>query len=71
MDYVEEIQRNVEQLPTPMQVEVLRFIELLSSKAERGADHEWSIFSLAGAMQGLESEQHNEYSLEDLKITFK
>ncbi len=68
MSVTEKIQKKVVMLPKKLQAEVLNFVEYLLMKAEYEAtqkeDVEWTNFSLASAMRGMEDEEV-EYSLDD------
>ncbi len=79
MTIAETIQHRVNRLPAPLQAEVLDFVDFLLSRAageqlpgEEAVleDLEWSAFSLAMAMRGMENEDGPEYSLTDLKERF-
>jgi hypothetical protein len=73
MDISERIQRVVERLPAPLQIEALDFIEYLLAKAEREAMQErkdWSDLSLNLAMRGMEDEETPLYTMSDLKVVF-
>lgn len=63
------IQSYIEKLPASYQETVVDFLEFLLSKAERQEELEWSRFSLASAMRGMEDEP-SEYTLDDLKIRY-
>jgi len=69
----EQIQEYVVKLPLSFQAEVLDFVEYLIAKAEREGfveeNREWSEFSLASAMRGMEDEETS-YTLSDLKVVF-
>ena len=60
------IHKKVSALPEPLQREVLDFVEYLAGKQER-ENAEWSAFSLASALRGLEEEPWPEYGDEDFK----
>jgi hypothetical protein len=62
----EKIIRHVQALPETQQVEVLDFVEYLHAKMSRKKNLEWTDFSLASAMRGMEGEQ-TPYSLCDLQ----
>ena len=70
----EKIFLYVQKLPPSSQSEVLDFIEYLLEKAERekGREEEvdWSNFSLANAMKGMEEEDTSIYRISDLKETY-
>jgi len=74
MQVTEKIQQDVQKLPEIFQVEVLDFVEYLLSKSERETlrqdEHEWSTFSLASAMRGMEDETTPTYTTADLKVSF-
>lgn len=67
----EQITDRLQRLPLPLQREVLDFIDFLVQRvAQHEAVHdeaEWEKFSLAQAMNGLESEDSPEYGEADLK----
>ncbi|HQU35340.1 MAG: DUF2281 domain-containing protein [Anaerolineales bacterium] len=63
------IQNYIEKLPASYQETVVDFLEFLLSKAERQEELEWSRFSLASAMRGMEDEP-SEYTLDDLKVRY-
>ena len=69
-----KIHENVQKLPIPFQTEVLDFIEYLLIKSEREVakerDIDWSSFSLASAMRGMEDEDSPTYTMDDLKVVF-
>jgi hypothetical protein len=71
MDVTEQINARLQTLPPPLRRAALEFIEFL---AERAAQHEaineeteWTNFSLAQAMEGLENEDSPQYSEADIK----
>lgn len=66
----ERIQQYLEQLPAPLQAEVLNFVEYLVNKAERSEAAAWSAFSLTQAMSGMEQDEEPTYSLDDVKVPF-
>lgn len=72
---VETIQQQIQELPEPLQAEVLDFVEFLLSKVDgessRKADSQWQDMSLASAMLGMEDEEMPEYTLADLKVTYR
>lgn len=74
MVITEKIFLYVQKLPPSSQSEVLDFIEYLLEKAERekGREEEveWSNFSLANAMKGMEEEDTSIYRISDLKETY-
>jgi len=63
MSVAEQILQHVSSLPEAAQSEVLDFVEYLEAKSDRT---NWSEFSLAQAMRGMESEKEL-YSLKDIK----
>jgi len=69
-----KIHENVQKLPEPFQVEVLDFVEYLLTKSERKitqhSEADWSSFSLASAMRGMEDEDIPTYTMDDLKVVF-
>ena len=69
-----KIHENVQKLPVPFQTEVLNFVEYLLIKSEREVakegDLNWSNFSLASAMRGMEDEDTSTYTMDDLKVVF-
>jgi len=71
MSTVEKINVHVQQLPESFQIEVLNFVEFLTSKLNdkdsRQAEVLWSQFSIAQAMRGLEDENVPAYDESDLK----
>jgi hypothetical protein len=69
MSIVEKVARNLQVLPESAQIEVLDFVEFLTSKAEIREDADWSEFSLGEAVRGLEDEPI-QYSEQDLKEVF-
>jgi len=60
------INKKLSVLPEPLQREVLDFVEYLASKQER-ENADWSAFSLACALRGLEDEPWPEYGEKDIK----
>ncbi len=70
MIVTEQIYDRLQKLPPMLQREVLNFIEFLTQKVAQGEvaseDFEWTRFSLAQAMKGLEDEE-TEYTEADLK----
>ena len=66
MSLEEKIIRQVHELPESKKAEVLDFVEYLKAKTE---EKEWSGFSLASAMRGMEDED-SLYSLHDLREVF-
>jgi len=71
MTIAELIYKKVKELPENRQTEILDFVEFLGEKSEEISDEEWSRFSLASAMRGVESEERPEYSLDDLKERYE
>lgn len=75
MDTVEKIKLHIQKFPEPLQMEVLDFVEFLaarlSAEDSRQIDLQWSQFSLAQAMRGLEDEATPTYSKSDLKETWR
>lgn len=63
------IQNYIEKLPASYQETVIDFLAFLLSRAERQEELEWSRFSLASAMRGMEDEP-SEYTLDDLKVRY-
>ena len=63
----ETIQSKMQSLPVAAQTEVLHFLEFISQKYEQetNEDKQWSEFSLAQSMKGLEDE--TPYTQEDLQ----
>ena len=73
MSTAELIYRKVKSLPEERQAEILDFVEFLGLKAGIGdatSEGDWSFFSLAAALRGMESEDGPEFTLEDLKERF-
>lgn len=68
-----KIEKYVQKLPEPLQIEVLDYIEFLLSKAkqEKDEDADWSNLSLAMMMRGMENEPTLEYNSDDLMVVFK
>lgn len=66
----QKIQSYIEKLPLSYQEEVVDFLAYLLAKAERQEELEWSRFSLASAMRGMEDEP-SEYTLDDLKVRYQ
>ena len=70
----EQVFQYLQQLPEPLQAEVLDFVEYLLSKAQRQAaqddEHTWSNLSLSLAMRGMENDPTPEYTAADLKEVF-
>jgi hypothetical protein len=70
MVLTEKIQRSVQKLPTPLQAEVLDFVEYLVTKTKHQEESAWSDLSLAFAMRGIEDEETPIYTTADLKVVF-
>ena len=75
MTTLESIQLYAQMLPDSLQREVLDFARFLLFKQEQEItseqdDTEWSNFSLASAMQGMENEDTPVYTTDDLKEVF-
>jgi len=64
----------MQKLPASLQVEILDFVEYLSSKWEREVARQneltWSNLSLTLAMRGMEDEDMPTYTTADLKVMF-
>lgn len=72
MTTLESIQRYAQMLPDSLQREVLDFVRFLVFKREQEITRdEWSNFSLASAMRGMEDEDTPLYTTDDLKEIFK
>jgi hypothetical protein len=73
MTITQKIILYLENMPESAQVEVLDFVEYLESKHKEPKvikdNKEWSIFSLAHAMRGMENEP-TPYSPQDIKEVF-
>ena len=69
MSLTEKIIENVKALSESKQMELLDFVEYLRAKAEKEEREEWTDFSLASAMHGLE-EDNSPYTENDLKEIF-
>jgi len=74
MSIAEKILTHIQELPEPLQAEVLDFVEYLETKIKTGAkvvdeDKDWSELSLSFAMRGME-EEGSLYSANDLKERF-
>lgn len=68
MIVTEEISEKVQKLPRPSQEKVLRFVDLLLEKnGDASESQEWSDFSFAQAMRGLEDDGMYAYTDADLK----
>ena len=74
MAIAEKIHKYIEELPESFQEEALDFIEYLlmkaKSKSAQQEDENWSSFSLASAMRGMEEEDSPSYTDADLKVVF-
>jgi hypothetical protein len=74
MAIADRIQQYVQQLPAPLQAEVLDYVQYLLLKTKRQGtpldDSAWSTFSLASAMRGMEDEDTPVYSPADLREVF-
>jgi len=75
MTITESIQQHVQMLPDALQQEVLDFVEFLLFKRKQETileedEIEWSNFSLASAMRGMENEDTPIYTTDDLKEVF-
>ncbi|MGZ8184530.1 MAG: DUF2281 domain-containing protein [Methylobacter sp.] len=70
MNLSEKILTTVASLPESKQVEVLDFVEYLKLKTEREENDNWSGFSIAAALRGMENED-SDYSITDLKETYR
>ncbi|NOZ50474.1 MAG: DUF2281 domain-containing protein [Chloroflexi bacterium] len=74
MQVTEKIHKNVQMLPEIFQEEVLDFVEYLLTKSQqemtRQDELDWSSFSLASAMCGMEDEDTPTYTMDDLKVVF-
>ncbi|NKB68170.1 MAG: DUF2281 domain-containing protein [Candidatus Latescibacteria bacterium] len=70
MTTVQTIIQHLETLPDTAQREVLQFIEFIEYRQQElkpsQEDRNWSDFSLAAAMRGMEDEE-TPYTLDDLK----
>ena len=75
MAIIDQIQQRVQQLPITSQAEVLDFVEYLLTKTNRETAREeeehWNELSLATAMRGIEDEDGQIYTTDDLKVIFK
>ena len=68
MIVTKEINVKVRKLPKPSQEKVLHFVDLLLEKTgDTDENQEWSDFSFAQAMRGLEDDGMSEYTDADLK----
>jgi hypothetical protein len=73
MTTLESIHQYAQMLPDSLQREVLDFVKFLLFKQETSPeqdDIEWSNFSLASAMRGMEDEDTPVYTTDDLKEVF-
>lgn len=75
MTTLESIHQYAKMLPDSLQQEVLDFVRFLLFKREQEItpeqdDIEWSNFSLASAMRGMEDEDTPVYTADDLKEVF-
>lgn len=74
MFVTQRIHEAVRKLPESLQTEVLDFVEFLLTRVERNSAHQeevdWSDFSLAEAMRGMEDEDDPTFSSGDMKVTF-
>lgn len=75
MTVAENIHQYVKTLPNSLQLEVLDFVRFLLFKREQEPtpeqdEIEWSNFSLASAMRGIEDEDTPIYTTDDLKEVF-
>ena len=75
MTITESIHQYVQMLPDSLQHEVLDFVKFLLFKQEQEIasepdELEWSKFSLASAMRGMEDEDIPIYTTDDLKEVF-
>lgn len=75
MTTLENIHQYAQMLPDSLQQEVLDFVRFLLFKREQEItpeqdDMEWSNFSLASAMRGMEDEDTPVYTTDDLKEVF-
>ena len=75
MTTLESIHQYAQMLPDSLQREVLDFVRFLLFKREQEIipeqdNLEWSNFSLASAMRGMENEDTPVYTTDDLKEVF-
>lgn len=75
MTTLETIHKYAQMLPDSLQKEVLDFVRFLLFKRKQEIipeqnDAEWSNFSLASAMRGMENEDTPVYTTDDLKEVF-
>jgi hypothetical protein len=66
MAVTEQLTGKIQRLPIPLQEEVMDFVDFLLYKSD-SEGNEWSEFSLAQAMRGLEEDEVPEYTEADLK----
>ncbi len=75
MAVADKIQQYLQRLPERLHVEVLDFVESLLAKAGQDdaeqAEREWSTISLSLAMRGMKGEDTPEYSVSDIKESYK
>ena len=57
MNLTDKISKKVQALPAEKQAEILDFVDFLEKKLTREEEQEWSEFSLASAMHGLEADR--------------
>ena len=71
MAIADTIYQFIERLPPTLQAEVLDFAQYLLFRAERDESDEvdWSRFSVAMAMRGME-EEDSPYTMDDLRETY-
>ena len=69
MNLTNKIIENISVLPESKQMQLLDLAEYLRAKAEKDENKEWTDFSLATAMRGIEEEEIL-YSMHDLKEIF-
>lgn len=70
MTLAERILDQINRLPEEEQRKVLDFVEYLQARAHRRDTADWSVFSLASAMRGMEAED-SLYTIEDLRESFR
>ena len=74
METIEKIRRHLKELPESLHSQVLDFVEYLIAKADREKEWReggnWSSFSVAEAMRGMEDEKAPVYTVEDLRERF-
>jgi hypothetical protein len=66
----EKIYQYIQSLPSAFQEELLDFIQYLLMKSEQQERQEWSSLALSFALRGMEEEEP-QYTLSDLKVTFR